>query len=903
MNLLLFALLGLGLGAAYVLLGQGIVLIYRGSGLLNFAQGGIALLAAEMFYRTRANLHWPLPVSLITALALAAVMGWGMQVGILQRLRDASALVRLMTTIGLFTFIEGLGTILWGIFPAAVNGFLPTTVVSFGGRLHVGANQLALLGIALVLTVVLWLVYQRTRYGLATSAVSENSDAVVLLGWSANRVAALNWVLGSLLAGLAGILLAPISGLSVDVLTLSVIPGLAAALMGSFSSFWLTFGGGVAIGIAQSELTFYVHDPGWSDSVPFLIIIAILVLRGRALPLRGEYLDRPPRVGQGTFKIRWVVVAVVVAGLAVYWLSYSWELAVSATALFGIVALSLVLITGYAGQISLAQLTLAGIGALAAGNASAIWRLPFLVCVLFGVVAAMGVGVVFGLPALRCRGANLAVVTIGMSLAIEQLVLQNPWLTGGAGGLSTRTPALFGIDVAFNDYPARYTILVIIAFALSALAVANIRRSRTGRRLLALRFNERAATSCGVNVLGAKLYAFAVGAGLAGLAGALADFQLPQVSLANYNTIGSIQLVVNTMTGGIGYVGGAVGGGFAANGGVLSTVLSYLPGNLTADIGAIGGAAVLVVLVTRPHGIYDALFERRRTKNERGRTAAAPALVGPPAGGRQASAAGRGRTLSVRDLSVSFGAVHALSHVDLEVRPGEVVGLIGPNGAGKTTLIDAICGLVRSTGTVRLGDADLSRLSPRRRVLAGLGRTFQTVELFDDMTVFDNVRVAADGQSLSSYLLDPFLPRSSALPEVALSAISDLDLGADLGRNPDELPTGRRQLAGIARGLARAPGVVLLDEPAAGLNDEERRELARLVRHLADRWALAVLLIEHDVQFVTNVSDRVVALALGEVVAEGPPVQVLGHEKVIAAYLGDMVEAAAAADSAEGMIA
>jgi ABC-type branched-subunit amino acid transport system ATPase component/ABC-type branched-subunit amino acid transport system permease subunit len=884
MTLLEFALLGLGAGAAYVLIAQGIVLVYRGSGIVSFAQGGLALISAQIFYGLRDSHGVPAPLAALAALATVAAIGLVMQLVVLARMQNASALARLMSSLGLLTLIEGFGVVWWGDYTQPViSGVFPTRQIELGSpQLTVGEDRICLLGLAVLVTVGLSVLYHRTSFGRATSAVAESQQIATAMGISPSLIGAANWVLGSVLAGVAGIVLAPITGLSVDALTLTVIPALAAALTGRFSSFWLTLLGGLGLGIVQSDLTMYISAPGWSSAAPFLLIIVIVVARGRALPMRGQFLERPVRAGTGGLEPMWLVPLLVVAAVLSYTLSSSWQLALSTTALVGIVGLSLVLITGYAGQLSLAQLTIAGIGALTAGNASkAGW--PFPACVLAGVVAAMVVGFVVALPALRCRGMNLAVVTLGMSLAIEQLVLGNSDLAGGATGLMMQSPSLFGIDLNFTRYPQRYTLLVAGAFVLCAFVVSNIRRGRTGRRLLAVRSNERAAVSVGVDVLGAKLYAFVVGAALAGLAGALADFQFPQANLAQYTTLGSITLVVNVVVGGIGYLFGGLNGGLAGTGGIYSQALSYLGGNVVTYVTAISGVLVLLTLIAQPDGVFQGWLDVFRRLPWSRRRAVSAAM---PARSKQGPVKVRTQTLSVRNMNVRFGNVRVVTDVSFDVQSGQVVGLIGPNGAGKTTVIDAVCGMVKADGEVSLGDRALHDLSARGRAQAGLGRTFQSVELFNDMTILDNICSGAHSAGFVPYLTDILVPRSAPLPDVAWQAIADLHLEADLGRGVDELPGGRRQMVGIARALATGPGLLLLDEPASGLSDAETTELGSLIRYLAETWGLAILLVEHDIQLVSSVSDHVVAMSLGEVIAEGPPAEVLATPELKAAYLG-----------------
>lgn len=891
MLILELALLGLGAGTAYVLMGLGIALIFRGSGVLNFAQGGIAMLSAEVFYGLRDDRGWPTSVALLVALGTAMSVGLFMHFVVLRYMKNASALARLISTLGMLAILQGIAQVAWGSATGAgaslVTGLFPSTFLHFNATLGIGEDRLILVGICVFATTLCWFVYQRTRYGIATSALAENGQAAVLLGWSPNTIGAANWVVGSLLAGLAGIFISPISTLSTTTLVLTVIPGLAAALLGGFSSFWLIFAGGLGIGVVQSEMANYVPTGGWSDSVPFLLIVVVVIVRGRGLPQRGELLDRPARVGSGRIRPSIVIPAVTIVGLVIAAVPAPWLLALSTAIPMALIALSVVVITGYAGQISLAQLSIAGVGALSAADAAHFWGAPFPAAVVFGALTAAAVGLVIGLPALRVRGMSLAVVTIGLGLVIQEVVLSNPTLTGGELQIvTTPTPRLIGFNVDFTAHPVRYTMLMYAVFVLCALAAANLRRGRTGRRLLALRNNERAALSSGVHVYGTKLFAFTLASGIAGLGGALAAFQFRDLNLLPYTALSSIQLLLTSIVGGVGFVGGAIVSGVASPGSVATQALSYFPGSWASYLGLIIGIAVLAVLLLAPSGVSDIYVRQfawlRGLRTRRG-SATGPAELIVDAGSHLRT---QGRQLRVRGLSVRFGGVRALHDVDLDVVPGEVLGVVGPNGAGKTTLIDAVCGLVRSAGSVTIDGKSIDRLSARERVHRGLGRTFQGVELFDDMSVLDNIRIAAEGRGTACYLTDLVWPRDIALPDVARAAIKDLRLHEALPCDPEQLPTGTRRMVGLARTLAGRPSVVLLDEPAAGLNDEEKRELATLIRHLATVWGLAVLLIEHDTRFVTSVSDRMIALSLGRVIAEGRPTEVMADKQVVKAYLG-----------------
>jgi sulfate-transporting ATPase len=246
--------------------------------------------------------------------------------------------------------------------------------------------------------------------------------------------------------------------------------------------------------------------------------------------------------------------------------------------------------------------------------------------------------------------------------------------------------------------------------------------------------------------------------------------------------------------------------------------------------------------------------------------------------------------LVVENLTVRFGAVVALEDISLTVVPGTVVGLMGPNGAGKTTLIDAVTGFVSAaSGAVYVDDRRIGSKSAARRSSLGISRTFQSLELFEEITVSDNIRVAIEARQRGVYLQDTFWPRRAALTPAAEAAISILGLTRDLDRRPGELPLGRRRLVAIARAIASEPSILLLDEPAAGLDEAETVELGRLIRALADEWGLAVLLVEHDVPLLMSTCDTLVAIDHGRFVASGAPEEVRHHPQVVASYLGTEV--------------
>jgi ABC-type branched-subunit amino acid transport system ATPase component/branched-subunit amino acid ABC-type transport system permease component len=896
MDILRFGLLGLGPGAVYGLLGLGVVLVYRGAGVLNFAHGAVAMVASFVFWDLGSSYGLPTPLALIGAVLFAALIGAAMHFLVMRALRRASALVRLIATLGVLEVLEEAAKIRYGDAPQIVTQYLPDRVVSVGG-LTIGADRLVIFGIACVLTVVLWYVYHRTRFGLATSAVVENQRAAAALGWSPNHIALVNWTAGALLAGVAGCLLAPISGVQIDTLSLTIIPTLAAALLGGFESFPLTLAGGVALGVAESEMARYVSTPGIARSVPFVAIALVIVLRGRSLPLRGFLFERLPAIGSGLRRPR-VLVAATALVLLLGWLVLPTSWLNASTTMFAtaIILLSLVVLVGYTGQLSLAQLALAGLGALITARLVEVAGWPFLPALLVGMVASIPIGLAFALPALRARGTNLAVITMGLGWAIFLVLFNNSFFTGFAGS-NVGKQSLFGLDIDSTQYPQRYYTFVFLALVLCGLVTSNLRRSALGRGLITVRSNERAAAALGINVLGIKLYAFAVSSAIAALGGIVLAFRSQSIVYTDvFDVFGSITVVLMAVIGGVGYISGVLFGMTFAPGGIGLLVAGVL-GGFDRYLGLISGVVLLLLLMDNPDGLapkHVALVHavaRRlpRLSRRGGEPRAAPAAaLSRPLVTRTAA------TLEVRNLTVRFGGVTAVRDVSLQVRPGEVVGLIGPNGAGKTTLVDAVTGFVTpATGSVRLGDRGLTGLPAHRRARLGLVRSFQGVELFEDISVRENLQVATERRSMATYLLGLLRPAASAGDMAAHQGLLDeLRLAAELDALPTNLPHGRRRLVGIARAVLAHPAILLLDEPGSGLGDDERRQLGELLRQVVRDGRIGVLLIEHDMGFVMSVCDRICVLNFGELIADGTPEEVRSHPAVVSAYLGSLGERA-----------
>lgn len=893
MTVLQFIILGLGPGAVYALLGTSVAVTFQGSGVVNFAAGAVGAFGTFVFYHLHADHGWPAAPALLIGLAVSGAIGALNHLLVMKRLTKAPLATQIVATLGLMLGLIGVTNLLFAPQGSAVSvqPILP------GGAYHlldtaVPAASLLIAPIAVAVTVVIAIVQRRTRFGLATSAVAEDPLVAASMGLSSDVVAALNWALGAAVGMLAVLFAAPNQALEAQSLTLLVIPGMAAALIANFSSLTVTLLGGLALGVAQSEVGRYTTNPGWSTVVPMAIILGSLVLRGNYLPRKTDRNHRVPRVTPGRLGWRsllWAAVGI----LLVEFVPPGWLASVTISVLFAFIVLSVVVLTGYAGQVSLVQLSLAGIAAFFSSALIIKAGFPVWLALIVAPLGTMVVGLIAAIPALRTRGVNLAIATLALSSLIDALIISNPTI---ATALSAQMPplTLFGVKFDSVFHARNFAVLCMVILAVCVAMVTNLRRGAAGRRILAARTNERAAMALGISVPGVKMYAFAIAAFVAGVGGVLLEAQLSYASFSTFTVLGSIESTLNGVLAGAGWPSGSAVGGAISSGGVVSQALGKVvsPGNWLLVITGVG--AIGVVLQSGDGMVPLNLDQFRKLVNLamparwRQREPKQPAVVvsgeavredRPPIG------------LEARGVTVRFGGQVALNNVDLKLTPGEVTGLIGPNGAGKSTLIDVLCGFcLPQTGTVAVGGQQIDGWTPYRRARLGMARSFQALELFDDMTILENLRAASEKCTGWHYVRDLVRPRQRELNDAARAAISAFKLGDSLDKLPSEVDYATRRLVAIARAVAGNPGILLLDEPAAGLDAGARLELRELVGRLAKDWGMAVLLVEHDVEFVFALCHRVTVLDFGNVICEGPPAEVRDNPALVASYLGDPIQ-------------
>jgi branched-chain amino acid transport system permease protein len=568
---------------------------------------------------------------------------------------------------------------------------------------------------------------------------------------------------------------------------------------------------------------------------------------------------------------------------------------VSQFLIFGIVYLSLVVLSGMSGVVSLLSATFLGFGAFTAATVLVRTDLPFALAVPAAALVTAAVCILVGLPVLRLRTSAFLVMTLGFAALVDEVVFTNEWCCGGGTrGVPAPRPALATSDQAYM------VLCAVVAVALFAFTAA-WRRGRIGRALIASRENPSAAEVLGVNVTKARLVAFAVSGGLAGLAGGLFAGLLQSVSSqgGTYGIDRGIEFFGFAMLGGITSLAGPV---IAATLRVLVQVVvdgSRFSEHTGLVLLGMAGPGIVLVQLRAPDGIAGIVRRiLRRAPTERTEHQVQASATSPARPGRAPAWEGwpGGAHLRCEGITCTFGGVRALDDVSVTVHSGEVVGLLGTNGAGKSTLINVISGLApAASGRVTLqdpdGPVDVLDLLPYQRASAGIGRTFQDVRLFPSMTCVENLLLATHVRQrrglLANGLLLPPARREERTARAQVDAVLELvDLRPFAEAAPAELSYGTLRMLELAAMLVLRPRLLLLDEPASGVAEAEARTLGPLLRRIRDETGVSMMLVEHDVALVAAVSDRIVGMDAGRVLIDGPPEVVLADEAMITAYLG-----------------
>jgi ABC-type branched-subunit amino acid transport system ATPase component/ABC-type branched-subunit amino acid transport system permease subunit len=556
---------------------------------------------------------------------------------------------------------------------------------------------------------------------------------------------------------------------------------------------------------------------------------------------------------------------------------------------FALVALSVTVLTGWAGQLSLGQFAFVGLGAMVVSAVSD-RGVRFEVALAYAAAAGVLAAVVVGLPALRAGGLPLTVATLAFAVGSWSWLLRAE-LFAGEDRLAF-VPRSHFLGISLESQEAYYYLCLVILVGAGAL-VARIGRNGPGRSIVATRDNDQRAASFGIPSAATKLLSFAISGGLAALAGGLLAGARVTFTVDDFAPEESLAMVAIVVIGGLGTITGALVGTLYVIG------LPALFGSAPEVQLLTTGLGLLVLVMYFPGGLARPLFLLRDLLVRRW-TSGVETGSGPSAAARALRPTARSvdhglpptRPLAVEAVSVEFGGLRAIDAVSLQVEQGEVVGLIGSNGAGKSTLMAVVSGFVTPTqGSVHMFGADVTDLAPHRRATAGLGRVFQDARLFPSLTVHQTILTALEARERSELVPTAlWLPPARRAEASKRSEAEDVIGLVGLGRYRDaligELSTGTRRIVELACLIAQRSRLLLLDEPTAGVAQREAEAFGPLVVDIAKELDASILLIEHDLPMVLGISDRVYCMSAGQVIAEGPPAEVAADPGVVAAYLG-----------------
>jgi len=926
-------------GMVLGLLALGVVLVYRSTRVINLAVGNMGLPATGLMALLVINYdfsYWlALPIALVVGIAVGAMI----ERAVIRRLFEAPRVIVLVATIGIAQLMQAVLASYPDLertrgqrFPAPLT-FIWDDVLG----LRITGPKLTILVLVPLLAVGLSWFLNRTVFGQTVQASATNADLARLSGIDPKMVQLFVWTVAGLLATISLLLLSAnrgsIGGLS-NLGPNTMARALAAAVIAGMVSFPRALAAGVTIGVVQAHVQFvFINQGGLIDFLLFVVVAVAVAFqsRGSADEVGSfSFSARRRPIPERLREIWWVrglsttalglllAIALVLPYLVT---RPSRHLLYASILAFAICALSMTIVTGWAGQLSLGQMAFAGIGALFAAGFNrgftfgvgigdrwelfsvTLPRVPYLISMLLAAGMAAATAALIGLGALRVKGLLLAVTTFAFAMAAQQYLYRRPMLNGGnSQSIPFRRGSLGPLDLA-SQRAYYYLCLGILVVLL--VVVARLRRSGIGRSIIGVRENEYTAAAYTVSPTRTKLLAFSLAGGIAGLGGALLGGLVQNIPYTErlFQITDSLRLVSIVVIGGLGTLMGPVVGALWVVG-----LPAFWPDNelvplFTSSIG------LLILLLYFPGGLIQITYSARdallRWAESRLPDAPSKTSTAPPAvvlGGGRIRPIYQGPALAVRDVSVTFGGLRAVDRVSIVAHPGEVVGLIGANGAGKSTLMNAIGGFTPAEGIVEILGNDVSGRSASARARVGLGRTFQAARLFPELTVRETIQVALEARGRTHLLSTAlFLPSASRSERAMASDASDLIDFLGLGRYADgfvaELSTGTRRIVELAGLLALDAQVLCLDEPTAGVAQRETEAFGPLLKQIQQELHATMIVIEHDMPMIMALSDRVYCLEAGQVIAEGPPDEVRNDPRVVASYLGTDTRAIDRSDS------
>ncbi|HEX3604580.1 MAG TPA: ATP-binding cassette domain-containing protein [Candidatus Dormibacteraeota bacterium] len=891
------AILGTGTG----LLAVGLVLTYRATRAINFAYGAIGGVGAALAVGLHLGHGLPWPLAILVALATGVAVGGLVERLVIRRFENAPRLVLTVATIGLAQLLGGVELLIPQLLGtnSLVGGFetpLTRFSINIDPVIITGNDLLIVAVVPAVLAALSWFLL-RTEAGMAIRGIAENADRARLLGIPVGRLSLLVWLVAGGFAALTVTLTAPGSGLTIDAAAGAtlLLPALAAAVVADLESLPAAFVVGVGLGVLDQVVRWNV-DKQATETVVFLavIMVALLVRHRRTSRVDADLSSwsitsgaRPIAAALRALpEVRasraLAIVVVAVAALLVPALATPSQLdQASIWLVYGLVAISLVVLTGWGGTVSLGQMGIVGVGALIAGNLISRWNVDLFLAIGGGAVAGGLVALLVGLPALRVRGLFLAVTTLAFAVAVDSFFL-NP------ANFRTLIFEDFERPVLWHRFDLRSEralyLVCLGVLVLTVLLVQGLRRARSGRVLIAVRDNQRAAAAIAVPTVRTRLTGFVVAGVIAGVAGALHATVLRSIGFHTYETSLSLLVFSMAVIGGLGSIGGALSGvAFVELAGYLFPKLQLL----------ITGAGMLFVLLVIPGGIAEAaerardrmlaLIARRRGIDlARAADASTAEVVETAIDGVAAPVGERPALLRCQGVDAGYGSLQVLFGADLAVAEGEILALLGTNGAGKSTLLRCVAGLLDTTaGSIEFDGASVhghtERLAGRGLALMPGGRG-----VFPGLTVAENLRLAC-------WLIRSDRDATRAATERNLELFEKLR--GRLGIRAGELSGGEQQMLSLAMALATSPRLLCIDELSLGLAPAVVGQLVETVRDI-HRGGTTVVVVEQSVDVALQLAERAVFLEKGHVRFSGPTAELTRRPDLLrAVFLGRQQDA------------
>ncbi|WP_312015889.1 ABC transporter permease subunit [Bradyrhizobium sp. JYMT SZCCT0428] len=798
---------------------------------------------------------------------------------------DASVLVLLIIALAVHFAISGLGLMAFG-----AEGFrirpLVNGIYSFGGVI-VSAQVLLMLVTAALLSLLFFLFFERSMSGRALRATAVNRIGARLVGIRPARTGTIAYFIASLLAGVSAILIGPTTTIYYDSGFMIGLKAFIGAIIGGFTSYPIAALGAVFVGIMESFASFW--SSSYKEVIVFGLLIPVLLWQswksaGHA-DEEGEEMEMPDAITLSAPLRIGLISAAVIALLVAPALLGSFAITLlNYIGISALVALGLVLLTGIGGMTSFGQAAFVGIAAYATAWATVTLDLSPWVGLLLALAMTGLAALAIGALTLRLGGHFLSLSTIAWGISIYFLFGNVPGL-GQNTGMAGIPPITIGSVSLISSQMIFYLIWLMVGLAM--LASANLLNSREGRAIRSLRGGGILLASLGVNIFRIRLVAFVIAALLAGLAGWLYAHMNRFISPAPFDVKPGIEYLLMAMAGGAGHIAGAVAGSALITllKNWLQDVLPLVTKN-PAQFEIIAFSVLLVLLLQNARGGLIAFIAKRLPKGTRPAPAAAEAMP------RRALPENGTLILNVENAVRTFGGLTAVNKVSFDLKAGEILGLIGPNGAGKSTMFNLLTGALQANaGRISFLGQDITYRPQMEIARMGIARTFQHVKLRPNMSLIDNVALGAYARTATGFLKSALrLDRAEERRTLheAQRQLQRVGLGDKSYELAGNLPLGGQRILEVARALAADPVLVVLDEPAAGLRPPEKEALAKVLRQIRDE-GVTILIVEHDMDFVMGLVDRLVVMEFGCKLVEGNPASVRADPKVQEAYLGGVL--------------